>query len=113
MCGEERSYLAAIAGVAVDIEWGEQGHELLFISAPEAEQPFIKNMEEKKRGLGIGYNKRTKAPKHKWDGGGRKHEVSRQVGEIKHPSKHTEIEGDGKLAAGFSFGTSEENNNPV
>lgn len=32
--------------MAVDVERGEQGHELLFISAPEAEQQFIKNMQE-------------------------------------------------------------------
>lgn len=48
VCGEVWSYLAAVAGVAVDIERGEQGHELLFISAPEAEQQFIKNMQEER-----------------------------------------------------------------
>jgi len=30
-----RSYLATVAGMAVDVQWREQGHELLLVAAPE------------------------------------------------------------------------------
>lgn len=48
--------------MAVDVERGEQGHELLFISAPEAEQHFIKNVKEGGGGRDDN-NQKTKAPK--------------------------------------------------
>lgn len=78
-CGKEGSYLASVAGVAVDVERGEQGHELLFISAPEAEQQFIKDTEEGKEAT---TNKRKQQSTVETEEDAT-HEASRQVREIK------------------------------
>lgn len=65
--------------MAVDVEWGEQGHKLLFISAPEAEQQFIKNTEEGKEAT-TNKQKQQSTAETEDDA---THEASRQVGEIK------------------------------
>lgn len=92
------SYLASVTGVAVDVERGEQGHEFLFISAPEAE--FIKDMEEGGKNKQP-TNKSTKA-QVRW----RRQKAGRKWtrGRNETSSKHKEIEGDGKLLATFSYG---------